>query len=44
MGDVINEDNIVLIDKEFILEDFKEEADLIYKVNIEGRDIISMYF
>ncbi|MCY6485487.1 Rpn family recombination-promoting nuclease/putative transposase [Clostridium aestuarii] len=39
--DVINEDNIVLIDKEFILEDFKEEeADLIYKANIEGRDII----
>lgn len=39
--DIINEDNIVLIDKEFILEDFKEEeADLIYKANIEGRDII----
>ncbi len=32
---------MVLIDKEFILEDFKEEeADIVYKVNIDGKDII----
>lgn len=34
-------ENLVLIDKEFILEDFKEEeADIIYKVNIDGKNII----
>jgi hypothetical protein len=37
----IEEDNLVLIDKEFILDDFKEEeADIVYKVNINGKDII----
>ncbi|WP_376774499.1 Rpn family recombination-promoting nuclease/putative transposase [Clostridium thailandense] len=39
--ELISEENLVLIDKEFILEDFKEEeADIIYKVNIDGKDII----
>ncbi len=38
---LIEEENVILIDKEFILEDFKEEeADLVYKVNIDGKDII----
>lgn len=37
----VKEENLVLIDKEFILEDFKEEeADIVYKVNIDGEDII----
>ncbi|SHH42523.1 Rpn family recombination-promoting nuclease/putative transposase [Tepidibacter thalassicus] len=37
----IKEENLILIDKEFILEDFKEEeADIVYKVNIDGKDII----
>ncbi|WP_411680060.1 Rpn family recombination-promoting nuclease/putative transposase [Clostridium thailandense] len=39
--ELISEENLVLIDKEFILEDFKEEeADIVYKVNIDGKDII----
>jgi predicted transposase/invertase (TIGR01784 family) len=38
---LIEEENLVLIDKEFILEDFKEEeADIVYKVNIDGNEII----
>ncbi len=38
---LIEEENLVLIDKEFIQEDFKEEeADIVYKVNIKGKDII----
>ncbi|RKD21927.1 conserved hypothetical protein (putative transposase or invertase) [Caminicella sporogenes DSM 14501] len=37
----IREEDIILIDKEFIQEDFKEkEADIIYKANIKGQDII----
>lgn len=37
----IKEDNLILIDKEFILKDFKEEeADIIYRVNVDGNDII----
>ena len=37
----IREEDLVLIDKEFILEDFKEEeADIIYKVNVSGNDVI----
>ncbi|QEK13138.1 Rpn family recombination-promoting nuclease/putative transposase [Crassaminicella thermophila] len=39
--DLIEEENLILIDKEFIQEDFKEEeADIVYKVNIDGKDII----
>ncbi|WP_099190480.1 Rpn family recombination-promoting nuclease/putative transposase [Tepidibacter mesophilus] len=39
--DLIKEENLILIDKEFIQEDFKEEeADIVYKVNIDGKDII----
>ncbi|MCT4619087.1 MAG: Rpn family recombination-promoting nuclease/putative transposase [Marinisporobacter sp.] len=38
---LIDVENLILIDKEFILEDFKEEeADIVYKVNIDGNDII----
>jgi predicted transposase/invertase (TIGR01784 family) len=38
---LIEEENLILIDKEFIQEDFKEkEADIVYKVNIDGKDII----
>ncbi|MCT4604497.1 MAG: Rpn family recombination-promoting nuclease/putative transposase [Marinisporobacter sp.] len=38
---LIDEENLILIDKEFILKDFKqEEADIVYKVNIDGKDII----
>ncbi|AJA46777.1 putative transposase [Clostridium pasteurianum DSM 525 = ATCC 6013] len=38
---LIKEDNLILIDKEFILKDFKEEeADIVYRVNIDGNDII----
>ncbi|WIF96099.1 Rpn family recombination-promoting nuclease/putative transposase [Caminicella sporogenes] len=37
----IREEDIILIDKEFIQEDFKEkEADIIYRANIKGQDII----
>ncbi|WP_255547782.1 Rpn family recombination-promoting nuclease/putative transposase [Crassaminicella indica] len=39
--DIIEEENLILIDKEFIQEDFKEEeADIVYKVNIDGKDVI----
>ncbi|MCT4595915.1 MAG: Rpn family recombination-promoting nuclease/putative transposase [Anaeromicrobium sp.] len=39
--DLIKEEDLILIDKEFILEDFKEEeADIIYKVNLDGNEII----
>lgn len=39
--DLVKEDNLILIDKEFILKDFKEEeADIVYRVNIDGNDII----
>jgi hypothetical protein len=38
---LIKEEDLVLIDKEFILEDFKEEeADIVYKVKIGDKDII----
>ena len=38
---LINEENLILVDKEFILEDFKEEeADIIYRVDLEGNEII----
>jgi len=37
----ITEDNLTLIDKEFILKDFTEkEADIIYKVSYKGREFI----
>jgi hypothetical protein len=37
----ITEDNLELIDKEFVLKDFTEkEADIIYKVTYEGREFI----
>lgn len=37
----IKEENLILIDKEFILKDYTEkEADIVYKVNIEGKEII----
>lgn len=39
--DLVKEENLILIDKEFILKDFKEEeADIVYRVNIDGNDII----
>ncbi|GAA0177120.1 hypothetical protein SH2C18_04050 [Clostridium sediminicola] len=37
----IKEEDLVLVDKEFILEDFKEEeADIIYKVKINNSEVI----
>lgn len=37
----VKEENLILIDKEFILDDFKEEeADIVYKVNINGNEVI----
>lgn len=37
----IYEENLILIDKEFILRDFKDkESDLVYKANINGNEII----
>lgn len=38
---LINEENLVLIDKEFVHEDFREEeADIVYRGNIGGNDVI----
>ncbi|WP_425448427.1 Rpn family recombination-promoting nuclease/putative transposase [Dethiothermospora halolimnae] len=35
---LIEEKDLILIDKEFILEDFKEEeADIVYRVNIDRK-------
>ncbi len=37
----INEDDIELIDKKFVTKDFRDkEADIIYRVNLHGRQII----
>lgn len=37
----VKEENLILIDKEFILDDFKEEeADIVYKVNLNGNEVI----
>jgi hypothetical protein len=37
----INEDDLELIEKEFILKNFKrKEADIIYKITLNGMDII----
>jgi hypothetical protein len=37
----LNEENLVLVDKEYILSDYEEnESDIVYKANIEGREVI----
>ncbi|WP_459478019.1 Rpn family recombination-promoting nuclease/putative transposase [Clostridium saccharoperbutylacetonicum] len=37
----LKEDNLILIDKEYILSDYEEnESDIVYKANIEGREVI----
>lgn len=37
----INEDDVILIDKSFILQDFKDkEADLVYKVKLDGKEVV----
>ncbi|WXR62504.1 Rpn family recombination-promoting nuclease/putative transposase [Peptostreptococcaceae bacterium AGR-M142] len=37
----IKKEDLVLIDKEFILSNFKdEEADIVYKVNVDGEEVI----
>jgi hypothetical protein len=37
----IKEEDLILVDKEFIAKDYTEkESDIIYKVNIEGKEII----
>ena len=37
----LKEENLVLVDKEYILSDYEEkEADIVYKANIEGKEVI----
>ena len=37
----LREDNLVLVDKEYILSDYEEnEADIVYKANIDGKEVI----
>ena len=37
----LKEDNLVLVDKEYILSDYEEnEADIVYKANISGEEVI----
>jgi len=37
----INEDDLILMDKSFILTDYKDkEADVIYRCKLKGKDII----
>ena len=37
----LKEDNLILIDKEYILSDYEEnESDIVYKANIEGKEVI----
>ena len=37
----LNEENLVLVDKEYILSDYEEnEADIVYRANIDGKEVI----
>ncbi|BCZ45840.1 transposase [Clostridium gelidum] len=37
----LNEENLVLVDKEYILSDYEEnESDIVYKANIDGKEVI----
>jgi len=37
----LQEDNLVLIDKEYILSDYEEnESDIVYRTKIDGKEII----
>lgn len=37
----LKEENLILVDKEYILSDYEEnESDIVYKANIEGREVI----
>lgn len=37
----LNEENLVLVDKQYILSDYEEnEADIVYKANIDGTEVI----
>lgn len=37
----IDEDGIILVDKSFILQDFKDkEADLVYRVKMDGKEVV----
>lgn len=37
----LKEENLVLIDKEYILSDYEEnESDIVYKVNVDGKEVI----
>ncbi|MCC9294265.1 Rpn family recombination-promoting nuclease/putative transposase [Clostridium sp. WLY-B-L2] len=39
--DLIKSEDLILIDKSYVLEDFsEEESDIVYKVNLDGRDVI----
>ncbi|PRR81488.1 Rpn family recombination-promoting nuclease/putative transposase [Clostridium luticellarii] len=39
--DLIKSEDLILIDKSYILEDFsEEESDIVYKVNIKGQEVI----
>ena len=37
----LNEENLVLVDKEYILSDYEEnEADIVYRAKIDGKEVI----
>lgn len=37
----LNEENLILVDKEYILSDYEEnEADIVYRANIDGKEVI----
>lgn len=40
-ANLINEEDLILVDKSYILSDFEEEeSDILYKVNINGEEVI----
>ncbi|EKQ58023.1 MULTISPECIES: transposase [unclassified Clostridium] len=37
----LNEENLVLVDKQYILSDYEEnEADIVYKAYVDGKEVI----